>query len=133
MSAIYISIKPVHLRRIEQGIKNHEFRNYIPKKEFDTLYVYESYPTSSLKYIIKIDKIISYPDKIDKDGYGNIEFNQGLKTKYAYHIDKVYKLDNPLDLKTLKEKYHFTPPQGYAYDTRYQELTNYINNLNIVL
>lgn len=128
MSAIYISIKPIHLNRIVNGTKNYEFRNYIPKKEFDTLYVYESYPTSSLKYIIKIDKIVKAPDKIDDNGIGNIEFNQGDKTKYAYHIDKIYKI-KPINLKTLKEKYHFTPPQGYAYDTRYKMLTNYLKSV----
>ena len=128
MSAIYISIKPIHLNRIVNGTKNYEFRNYVPKKEFDTLYVYESYPTSSLKYIIKIDKIVKSPDKIDDKGIGNIEFNQGDKTKYAYHIDKIYKID-PINLKTLKEKYHFTPPQGYAYDTRYEILTNYLKSV----
>ena len=128
MSAIYISIKPIHLNRIVEGTKNYEFRNYVPKKEFDTLYVYESYPTSSLKYIIKIDKIVKSPDKIDDKGIGNIEFNQGDKTKYAYHIDKIYKID-PINLKTLKEKYYFTPPQGYAYDTRYETLTNYLKSV----
>ena len=128
MSAIYISIKPIHLNRIVEGTKNYEFRNYIPKKEFDTLYVYESYPISSLKYIIKIDKIVKAPNKIDNEGIGNIEFNQGDKTKYAYHIDKIYKI-KPINLKTLKEKYHFTPPQGYAYDTRYENLTNYLKSV----
>ncbi len=128
MSAFYISIKPIHLNRIVNGTKNYEFRNYIPKKEFDTLYVYESYPTSSLKYIIKIDKIVKSPNKIDDNGIGNIEFNQGNKTKYAYHIDKIYKVD-PIHLKTLKENYHFTPPQGYAYDTRYENLTNYLKSV----
>ena len=62
------------------------------------------------------------------NGIGNIEFNQGDKTKYAYHIDKIYKID-PINLKTLKEKYHFTPPQGYAYDTRYENLTNYLKSV----
>ena len=128
MSAIYISIKPIHLNRIVGGIKNYEFRNYIPKKEFDTLYVYESYPTSSLKYIIKIDKIVKAPDKIVDKGIGNIEFNQGDKTKYAYHIGEIHEIE-PINLKTLKEKYHFTPPQGYAYDTRYEKLTNYLKSV----
>lgn len=29
--AIYISIHPISLNKIITGIKNHEFRNYIPK------------------------------------------------------------------------------------------------------
>ena len=56
--AIFISIKPIHLNKIVSGIKNYEFRNYIPKKDINKLYVYESYPTCSLKYILTIDKIV---------------------------------------------------------------------------
>ncbi len=123
---IFISIKPVHMQRIVSGIKNYEFRNYIPKQPFDTLYVYESYPTCSLKYIITIDKIVKYPDKIDNDGYGNNDFNNGLKKcNYAYHISKIEEFD-PIDLKTLKSKFNFNQPQAYAYDTRYPELVKYI-------
>ena len=127
---IFISIKPIHLRRIESWEKNYEFRNYIPKDEIDKLYVYETTPTCSLKYILTIDKIIEYPDKIKEDGYGNKDFNKGLKkSKYAYHIQKVEVLDKPIPLKELREKYSFTAPQGYAYDTRYPELIDKINDL----
>ena len=75
--AIFISIKPIHLNKIVSGIKNYEFRNYIPKKDINKLYVYESYPTCSLKYILTIDKIVKYPDKIKENGYGNSDFNKG--------------------------------------------------------
>lgn len=125
---IFLSIKPEFTKRIAEGCKNYEFRNYIPKKYFELLYVYETVPTSSLKYIILIDKIAKYPDKIKEDGYGNNEFNKGLKTKYAYHISSVEKLVDPIPLKILKEKFGFTAPQGYAYDERYPELTKFIND-----
>lgn len=126
--AIYISIKPVYTKLIETGEKNYEFRNYIPKEPFDTLFVYESAPSSILKYIISIEKIIKQPDKITKKGYGNDDFNEEKKfSKYAYEIKNVYKLTTPLDLKYLKDNFNFTPPQGYAYDTRYQDLTDYLN------
>lgn len=125
---IFLSIKPEFTKRIENGTKNYEFRNYVPKKDFELLYVHETVPTSSLKYIITIDKIVKYPDKIEEDGYGNSEFNKGLKTKYAYHISSVEKLVNPIPLKTLKEKFGFTPPQGYAYNERYPKLTKLIND-----
>ena len=125
---IFISIKPQYTKRIELGEKNYEFRNYIPKEEFNKLYVYESSPTCSLKYILTIDKIIKYPDKILEDGYGNQDFNNGLKkSKYAYHISKVEKLNEPLELKVLKEEYGFTAPQGFAYDKRYIKLSNYLD------
>lgn len=126
--AIFLSIKPEFTKRIENGTKNYEFRNYVPKKDFELLYVYETVPTSLLKYVITIDKIVKYPDKIKENGYGNNEFNKGLKTKYAYHISSVEKIVNPIPLKILKEKFGFTAPQGYAYDKRYPDLTEYINS-----
>ena len=126
MKSIYISIKPIYLRKIESHEKNYEFRNYIPKKEFDTLFVYESYPTCELKYIIQIENIIEFPNKIDELGIGNYEFNNGNMSKYAYQIKSVYMLERPIKLKELKEKYNFNPPQSYAYNDTYKELSEYI-------
>lgn len=124
--AIYLSIKPQFTKLIESGEKDHEFRKYIPKQDINTLYVYESAPTSALKYIIKLSDIIEYPNKINSGGYGNEDFNNGLKkSKYAYEIETVYKLEPPIPLAELK-KYGFVPPQGYAYDDKYPELTQYI-------
>lgn len=128
---IFISIKPEFTKRIEIGEKNYEFRKYIPKESFDKLYVYETTPTCSLNYILTIDKVVEYPNKINEKGYGNDDFNNGLKkSKYAYHILRVEKLDNPISLKALKSKFEFTAPQSYAYDSRYPELVNYINGLS---
>lgn len=127
--AIYISIKPQYTKLIETGQKNYEFRKYIPKQEIDTLYVYETTPTCKLKYIIEIGEIISYPNKLIKTGYGNDDFNNGIKeSKYAYEIKSVYLLEDPIELKVLREKYGFVPPQSYAYDDRYQKLTNDIKS-----
>lgn len=123
---IFISIKPKYLRLIESGEKTYEFRNYYPKEKIDVLYVYESSPTCMLKYIIELGEIIKYPNKIIKDGIGNLEFNQGNKYKYAYEIKSIHVLDKPIDLKALKEKYGFTAPQGYAYDTRYPDLVKFL-------
>ncbi len=126
-NAIYVSIKPKYTKLIETGVKNYEFRNYCPKDKFNKLYVYESFPASSLKYIIEIGDIIKYPNKIKKDGYGNKEFNDGLKSaKYAYEIIGVYKYKEPLKLEILRSKFNFSPPQAYSYDSTYIELTNYI-------
>ena len=121
---IFISIKPQFTKKIEIGEKNYEFRNYYPKQKIDVLYVYESSPTCSLKYIIELGNIIEYPNQIAKEGYGNQEFNAGLKSaKYAYEIKHVDILEHPFSLKTLKSHYKFTPPQSYAYDSKYQKLT----------
>ena len=129
---IYISIKPVHLKRIVSGKKNYEFRNYYPKEHIDVLYVYESFPTCELKYIIELGEIVKYPNKIMKEGYGNIDFNNGLKSsKYAYEIKHLYELEKHISLSKLKEEYGFHPPQSYAYDVRYEKLTQYINKISV--
>ena len=107
-------------------IKNgSEFLKYIPKEAIDTLFVYETVPTCELKYIIEVEKIVEYRNKINELGYGNADFNAGLKqSKYAYEIKHVDLLENPIGLKELKDVYGFAPPQSYAYDDRYVELTN---------
>ena len=100
--AIYLSIKPKFTKKIETGEKDHEFRKYIPKEEIDTLFVYETVPTCQLKYIIELGKIVEYPDKINELGYGNADFNAGLKqSKYAYD-DRYEKLTNDIKLAKVK-------------------------------
>ena len=132
MKGIYISIKPVHLKRIVTGKKDYEFRNYYPKEHIDVLYVYESSPTCELRYVIELGEIVKYPNKITKEGYGNEDFNKGLKnSKYAYEIKHLYELERFISLKELKKKYGFNPPQSYAYDVRYKKLTDDINKMNV--
>ena len=124
---IYVSIKPTPISKIVQGIKNYEFRNYIPKNDFRFLYVYVSKTEKKLKYIIEIGKILKYPDKIEVDGDGNKEFNNGSKFNYAYQILKVYELENPITLEVLKQRFDFVPPQAFTYDTRYPDLSDYLS------
>ena len=125
-NGLYMSINPIAISKIESKIKTYEFRNYIPKNNFEKIYVYVTSPVCELKYILLIDEIISYPNLIPENGDGNYEFNHGVKAKHAYQISEVYKLAKPLLLTDLKEKFGFVPPQGYAYSDRYIELTNYI-------
>lgn len=121
---IYLSIKPEFTRKIETGEKNYEFRKYYPKQEINLLYVYETFPTCALKYIIELGDIIEYPSKISKEGYGNLDFNNGLKkSKFAYEIKHVDILENPIDLSQLKDVYNFVLSQSYAYDEKYPKLT----------
>lgn len=129
--AIYLSIKPQFTKLIESGEKDHEFRKYIPKQDINTLYVYESAPTSALKYIVELNGITEYPEQISPEGYGNSDFNAGLKqSKYAYSIKSVYALEPPIQLEELREQFGFAPPQSYAYDDKYPELTKHIQEAN---
>jgi len=131
--AIYISIKPNPTSKIVEGVKNHEFRNYIPKKKFKFLYVYVTTPISELRYVIEIGEIVKYPDELKENGEGNLEFNNGEKSKYAYPILKVHELETSIHLKELKEKFGFVPPQAFSYDNSFLDLTNYIEKAKKVL
>lgn len=103
---VVMSIKPQFVGKIVTGEKNYEFRKYIPKKGIDRLWIYTSSPISALEYVADIDEIITYPDKISKVGFGNDDFNCGIKkSKNAYSIAHLYRLETPLNLKFLKDKF----------------------------
>ena len=126
-NGIYVSINPEPTSKIVQGTKNHEFRNYIPKKSFKFLYVYVTAPQSQLKYVIEIGNIVKYPEKLESNGDGNLDFNIGKKSKYAYPIIKVYELDCPISLEELKNKFRFVPPPAFSYPETFAELTEHLS------
>lgn len=125
---VLISIKPEHTKNIEEQLKNYEFRSYLIK-DIKTMYVYES-NTSCLKYIMVIDNVVHYPDKIDENGVGNREFNNHMKYEYAYHIAHLYKLNKPITLTELKSRFKFYAPQKYTLATSHPELIEHINKLD---
>lgn len=123
----YMSIKEIHMNRILNRTKNHEFRNYIPKKKIAKIFVYVPTPVKQLKYILEVDSQVKVPQKIDENGIGNKEFNLGIKCKFAYPIKHVYEIVNPINLEELKTKFGFTAPQAFAYASKYEKLTELIN------
>lgn len=126
---IYISIKPKFVDLIVKGEKNYEFRKYIPKRKFSKIYVYETLPKGEIRYVIEIENIIKYPNKIAEGGFGNNDFNNGIKkSKYAYKLGEIKKLETPIKLNDLKVKYNFFPPQSYTYAEKFEQLTEYIEN-----
>lgn len=125
---VLISIKPEHTKNIEEQLKNYEFRSYLIK-DIKTMYVYES-NTSCLKYIMVINNVVHYPDKIDENGIGNREFNNHMKYEYAYHIAHLYKLNKPITLTELKSRFKFYAPQKYTLASSHPELIEHINKLD---
>lgn len=124
---VFISIKPKFASLIERREKNYEFRKYIPKQSPTKLWMYVTAPVAKLKYIAHIDKITTYPQKINANGFGNEDFNNGLKkSKHAYRIKHFYRIKKPISLHELKSKFGFTAPQGYAYTTKYSELDKHV-------
>lgn len=129
---VVMSIKPIHLKRIVQGVKNYEFRKYIPQKGVERLWIYTSSPVRKLEYMAVIDKIVTYPDKITEEGFGNTEFNNGEKEAiHAYHIGELYKLKDGLTLDKLKKEYNFTAPQSFVYLASNEKLKKELENVEL--
>lgn len=130
-NAVFMSIKQIHIDRIVHRIKNHEFRTKKPKNKFEYIIVYVPTPLKELKYILKVKEPITTPNKILIDGYGNQKFNEESKEKYAYPIDNVYEIKQPIKLDELREKFNFTAPQSFAYGEKYQSLLKYIKDVGV--
>lgn len=128
-TGIFISIKPPYCNLIKSQEKVNEFRSKIPKLPVNYFWIYESAPTSALKYYAKVGTPVHFPDKVKVIGFGDEPFNEGnLKYTYAYPILKLFELSEVIPLHTLKEKYQFSPPQGFAYCSRYPKLDAYLKN-----
>ncbi|MEZ6255730.1 MAG: hypothetical protein R3B92_03100 [Patescibacteria group bacterium] len=126
---VLFSLKPQFAELIEKKKKTHEFRKYQPKTAPTRLWFYITSPVSELIYIADVKPVVQYPNRIPTIGYGNEDFNNGLKkSKFAFPITHLYKLKQPLTLKTLKDKYGFTAPQGFAYMRKYPKLYNEVIN-----
>ena len=132
MIDVVISIKPKFVDLIKEGLKNYEFRKYIPKKGINRLWIYTTSPTCVLEYVADIDNIVAYPEHVIGEGFGNEDFNNGLKlSKYAYHIKHLYRLKEPLKLESLREAYNFTAPQSYFYLENNEKLAEVILNQDL--
>jgi predicted transcriptional regulator len=127
-NAIILSLKPEFAELIEKKEKTFEFRKYKPQKPVNKLYIYVTSPVCELKYVIDTENPIEYPNKVTEKGIGNADFNNGLKvSKFAYPIKHLYKIDKPISLNDLREKFDLQPPQGYVYAATYNKLFDFIN------
>ena len=100
MSNVVVSIKPNFVGLIQKGEKNHEFRKYLPKLGVSNLWIYTTMPVGKLQYLAIVDSVKEFPNQIPEVGYGNADFNAGLKkSKYAYHISHLFELEKALNLE----------------------------------
>lgn len=134
LESIILSVKPVYNKLILSGEKKIEYRNFRPLKETSYFWVYETVPYKELKYIMKIKNPIIFPDKITKLSYGVERFNSGeMKNKYAYEIEEIYMIEEPIKLEFLKGNFGFVAPQAYTYLFKNKELQEYLKeNVNLI-
>jgi predicted transcriptional regulator len=130
-NSVFMSIKEIHINRILNKTKNHEFRTKKPNNKFEYIIVYVPTPLKKIKYILRVKEPIATPNKILIDGYGNQRFNEENKEKYAYPIENVYEIKQPIGLVDLREKFNFTAPQSFAYGEKYKSLLDYIEKIGV--
>ncbi|KAH8659542.1 hypothetical protein BGZ61DRAFT_311694, partial [Ilyonectria robusta] len=118
-SDILISIHPQHVANIVSRVKNHEFRNYLLPAEVRRLWIYETSPASSVKYVATISAGKRPGEIQDPTGLRNDEFDEGRRehlVKYAYEIHRLEALATPISLRDLKRNGWLKgPPQKYCY------------------
>ena len=132
MSNVIVSIKPNFVELIRNGKKTHEFRKYVPNLGVTHLWIYATMPVGKLQYLAIVDSITEYPNQIAEVGFGNDDFNAGLKkSKYAYHISHLFKLEKALTLEELKANFGFTPPQSYLYLQSNVKLEGYLTKATL--
>ncbi|KAK1719061.1 hypothetical protein BDP67DRAFT_504155 [Colletotrichum lupini] len=112
---IFISIHPEHMEAIVAGEKNHEFRNYRIPHTVTRMWLYVTKPVAELRHMACFSEAKS-PGEIDEDGVGNAEFNQNNGSKFAYHLKKVFQLNDPMSLREMMDlDWLHGPPQKYNY------------------
>lgn len=117
-SDIIISIHPQHVTNIVNRSKDHEFRSWPIPQGVSRLWIYETRPTSELRYMAVISEAKTPGEITDLRGLGNASFNaqSGGLMRYAYEILELYELADPLSLTKLREKeWISSPPQKYAF------------------
>lgn len=128
MCEIIISLKPKFSNLIETKVKTHEFRKKVPKIKPNKIWIYVSYPVSKLTYVAMVNNYVEFPQKISENGIGNMDFNEGKKSKYAYPIISLYKLKKPIALEELRTNYNFVAPQNYTFVDKYIKLKHDISS-----
>jgi len=116
---IIISIHPQHVANIVSRAKNHEFRNYLLPPSVKRLWIYETSPTSAVKYVATISHGKRPGEIRDPNGLRNDEFDRGDlegRVKYGYEIRKLEELMSPYTLKDLKRNGWLNgAPQKYCF------------------
>jgi hypothetical protein len=116
---LILSIHPQHVANIVTRVKNHEFRNYLLPVSVKRLWIYETSPASSIRYVATISHGKRPGEIRDPKGLRNDEFDRGDlegRVKYAYEILKLEELPKPYSLTTLKSNgWLGGAPQKYCF------------------
>ncbi|KAJ7506677.1 hypothetical protein B0H11DRAFT_239529 [Mycena galericulata] len=114
-----------YMQNIVRHEKNHEFRRYRISSSVQRIWFYLTAPLSHIAYICEIDpaqtRLSESDPPLAEDGLGNAEFNtqrdgEWARYDYAYRIWSVWKIKEPISLKTMKGVYGMKgAPRGLVY------------------
>ena len=117
---VLLSIKPIYANKILNGEKFFELRKSIPKKEFDVIIIYSSFPEKKIIWEFKVDKIIC--KNLDElwditKEWSCVDrnfFDEYFKWKTKWYAIRV---SNPIRYKETFPitKYCKTAPQSFMY------------------
>ena len=103
-SDVFVSIHPQHVTNIVNRTKDHEIRVWLMPETVRRIWIYETAPVSTLKYMAAIGPAKRPGEILDERGIGNAEFNAKKdRIQYAYEILGLYELADPLSFARLKE------------------------------
>ncbi|MCJ1261891.1 hypothetical protein MMC22_001760 [Lobaria immixta] len=138
---LILPVREPYMQQIVTGQKTYIFRKNPLKPCVQRIWLYRTVPHCSLDYVCEIlpprtrthtrshpntknitaDNLLPDDPPLEEDGsLGNSEFNnhhsQWEGYDYAYKIASVYKLDEPIPLQELKNRYGVKgTPRGMAY------------------
>lgn len=117
-------ILPMHIDpyipQILAGTKTHDFRRFRLPPTVRRLWLYLVAPVSAIQYRLVVAPCKTRDTVLPETGLGNREFNTRApsyrKYDYAYEIQEVWELDEPIPLGVMRERYGIKgAPRGALY------------------
>ncbi|CAN8097856.1 unnamed protein product [Discula destructiva] len=105
-SDVIISADPAEVRHIVEGRYTHLFRDFRIPMTVSRVWMYTTAPACQLKYMAAISDF-KLPKEMGPQHELSIdlaEFAEGKRSKYAYELQQVYQLNNPVTLERMKEE-----------------------------
>ena len=119
---VLLSIRPKHVKAIEQGKKKFEFRKVIFRKSVERIYIYETSPTSQIVGFFEVGNIIEdCPNRLwsalhSDSGVSESDFLAYYGQSqhgFAIEIKNAVFFKTPIKPKDLNQR--FIPPQSFRY------------------
>jgi predicted transcriptional regulator/DNA-binding XRE family transcriptional regulator len=123
---LIISIHPHYSEKILAGKKTVELRRRFPisTAKGTKIYIYSTSPVRAIVGCAEISDIIKLPiqnmwKKYSKSAFIKKQdfetYFEGLNEGFALELTNAQTFENPINLKELRERFNFTPPQSFIY------------------